>query len=195
MTYYLAFPMLVLGLIECIKVFKEKDFSHLAKSMGIIAVVAAVAIMSVAYLIMINRDYLKDTMRGGNILSSKMSGQAETSNPGLEWDYAMQWSHGPIDLLNTIVPGMVGGSNDELADPKSALMRDLRSKGANMKSVPFMYWGSLPFTSGPDYQGIILMALVFLGLFILKNELRWWMISGGALVLLMAFFRFKSSFV
>ena len=186
MTYYLAFPMLVLGLIECIKVFKEKDFSHLAKSMGIIAVVAAVAIMSVAYLIMINRDYLKDTMRGGNILSSKMSGQAETSNPGLEWDYAMQWSHGPIDLLNTIVPGMVGGSNDELADPKSALMRDLRSKGANMKSVPFMYWGSLPFTSGPDYQGIILMALVFLGLFILKNELRWWMISGGALVLLMA---------
>jgi hypothetical protein len=39
--------------------------------------------MSVAYLIMINRDYLKDTMRGGNILSSKMSGQAETSNPGL----------------------------------------------------------------------------------------------------------------
>jgi hypothetical protein len=98
----------------------------------------------------------------------------------------MQWSHGPIDLLNTIVPGMVGGSNDELADPKSALMRDLRSKGANMKSVPFMYWGSLPFTSGPDYQGIILMALVFLGLFILKNELRWWMISGGALVLLMA---------
>ena len=186
MTYYLVFPMLVLAIIELFKIVKEKDFAHLGKSIGIISIVAAIAIMSVSYLILINRDYLKDTMRGGNILSSKMSGQAETSNPGLEWDYAMQWSHGPIDLLNTIVPGMVGGSNDEVADPKSALMRDLRNKGANMKSVPFMYWGSLPFTSGPDYQGILLMALVMLGFFIVKNELRWWMLAGGILVLLMA---------
>lgn len=189
MSYYLAFPMIVLGIIEVVKAIRAQEYKHVFTSVGIIISVALIAVMSVAFSIMVNRDYLADTMRGGSVLSASKS--TSNDNPdsnikGLDWDYAMQWSHGSIDLLSTIIPGFVGGSNDEVADSKSALMRDLRSKGANMRNVPFMYWGSLPFTTGPDYQGIILFALALFGFFYVKNELRWWMLSAGILVLLMA---------
>ncbi len=49
-----------------------------------------------------------------------------------------------------------------------------------IKNMP-TYWGPQPFTSGPVYIGAIVIFLFFLGLILVKGQIRWWIISITAL--------------
>src|SRR5690606_35602694 len=51
------------------------------------------------------------------------------------------------------------------------------------------YWGDKPFTSGPWYFGAIVIFLFVLGVFIVNNRLKWWLLSATLLSLLLAFGR------
>ncbi|MDQ3141640.1 MAG: hypothetical protein M3Q56_05265, partial [Bacteroidota bacterium] len=188
MSYYLMLILLPYFIIESVYYLKKSTWLPYLKIFSILIIGSLIAIGSSATRLWLNYDYAKDTMRGGTILSeatANTSGGSQSSSNGLGWDYAMQWSHGTGDLIATIIPSFVGGSSDEMVDPKSALMRELRSKGANVRSLP-TYWGALPFTGGPDYQGIILMAIFLLGLFLIRGHFKWWVVFAAVFVLLQA---------
>jgi hypothetical protein len=51
------------------------------------------------------------------------------------------------------------------------------------------YWGDKQFTSGPWYFGAIICFLFVLGLFIVKNRIKWWILSASLLCLLLSFGR------
>jgi hypothetical protein len=128
-----------------------------------------------------------ESIRGANILEPvDASGQASETEPeeGLDWEYAMAWSNSSLDLLAGLVPGIVGGSSGERMK-EGAAYNALRRSGAAMQPdqsyrLP-MYWGGLPFTSGPVYFGAVMLLLFALGAGLARGGLKWFLVGGTIL--------------
>lgn len=176
MTYYFAICLVVFWIIKCIQKIKEQKVAELLKINGVLAVCTILAILTTSTNYLSTFEYQKDTMRGDPILTAKVDEEAKpmssSETDGLAWEYAMQWSNGVEDIFASIIPGIVGGGSGEIIKDDGALRRAGMQKG---QRAP-LYWGSLPFTSGPIYFGAILVFLFFLGAFILKGPLKWWLV-------------------
>ncbi len=175
MTYYLALCMALLVLIRLVNAIKEQKMGAFAKSIGVMSIVAVLALGASASKLWTTYEYTKHTMRGGQILENDAASSTQTDKKGgLEWDYAMQWSNGFGDVLAGFIPKVVGGGSGEWLDGSSALGKAVGQR------QPFQfgtYFGSLPFTSGPVYYGAIALFLFVLGLIIVKGELKWWVLT------------------
>ncbi|MFK7980650.1 MAG: YfhO family protein, partial [Saprospiraceae bacterium] len=199
MTYYLGIVLAIYVLIEIIKHIKEGDWNTLLKAGAVLSIGLILSIATSASSLFTTYEYSKDTMRGTPILTQSETTKSEGSSSavnGLAWDYAMQWSNGPIDVFATMVPGVAGGGSSEKVAADSKIAKFFRSRGANIQRVP-LYWGDLPVTSGPTYFGIIFWLLFFVGLFLIRGTLKWWFGIAVLLTLLLSMgkhFEFLSRF-
>src|SRR5690606_15160651 len=80
-------------------------------------------------------------------------------------------------------------------DKESAVVKVLTQQGVPedqafgfAQQLP-TYWGDKPFTSGPWYFGAVVIFLFVLGIFIVDNRLKWWLLSATLLSLFLAFGR------
>lgn len=189
MSYYTLLLMLPLVIAFAVQFIKDKDFKNFIIPSGLMAGVVILALLASSSSILPTYEYAKETMRGGHILSKKTNNETgDVNTAGLQWDYATNWSNGTIDLMSCLIPGVAGGGTSEPVDANSALLKDLRKKGYNAPKrfkAP-LYWGDLPFTSGPFYFGAIMCLLFILGLFIVKGPIKWWISISVSLGLLMS---------
>src|SRR5699024_769557 len=119
--------------------------------------------------------------RGGSVLQEES--QTNTQE-GLGWEYAMQWSNEFKDLWASFIPGAVGGGSQEPVPKGTELERLLAQSGAPKKGDKHLgplYWGDLPFTSGPAYFGTALILLTVFAFPYLTKDQKW--LYGGAVVL------------
>lgn len=184
MTYYLAICMILLVIIQLVKSIKSGQLASFAKAIGTMSVVAILSVGSSASKLWTTYEYTKETMRGGQILKADPSASVNTNaTGGLEWDYAMQWSNGLGDVLAIFIPKVVGGGSGEWLDGKSSLGKAVGQR------QPFQfgtYFGSLPFTSGPAYFGVVAFFLFVLGLFVVKGEIKWWILGAVIFTILLS---------
>lgn len=174
MTYYFALFALVYVVWKGIQMARRSELKNFAISSAVLLAGVLLAVGASASKIWTTYEYSKDTMRGAPILESNSTAPSSSSETeGLEWSYAMQWSNGWLDLGASFIPGFVGGSSSEPLDAQSATGKDLRQKGARIgDSIPLpVYWGALPFTSGPAYFGAAMIFLFVLGLSLRKDSL------------------------
>lgn len=124
-------------------------------------------------------EYSKETMRGG---ASQLSGHDKKSSGGLDKDYAFRWSNGIGETFCLMVPYLYGGSSMEPADkaPKTSEL-----VGGNAEQLP-MYWGPQPFVGGPVFFGAIVCFLFVLGLLIVKNTHKWWILIASTICIIMS---------
>ena len=119
----------------------------------------------------------EDTMRGSPILASKgQEAKSSSEVDGLEWNYAMNWSNGFLDLFSLYIPNIVGGSSNEKIKANTETGKILRQNGAKPRQGKVrapMYWGKLPVTSGPYYLGASLIFFFVLSFFWLPNHLKY----------------------
>ncbi len=184
MTYYLALCMAILVVIQFVKSLKSGQLAAFGKAISIMSIVAILSIGSSASKLWTTYEYTKETMRGGQILKPDPSSAASAdAKGGLEWDYAMQWSNGFGDVLATFIPKVVGGGSGEWLDGKSSLGKAVGQR------QPFQfgtYFGSLPFTSGPAYFGVVAFFLFILGLWVVKGEIKWWILGAVLFTILLS---------
>lgn len=174
MTYYFALFALVYVVWKGIQMARRSELKNFAISSAVLLAGVLIAVGASASKIWTTYEYSKDTMRGAPILESNSAAPSSSSETeGLEWSYAMQWSNGWLDLGASFIPGFVGGSSSEPLGAQSATGKDLRQKGARIgDSIPLpVYWGALPFTSGPAYFGAAMIFLFVLGLSLRKDSL------------------------
>src|SRR5690606_31567186 len=174
MTYYFALFALVYVVWKGIQMARRSELKNFAISSAVLLAGVLIAVGASASKIWTTYEYSKDTMRGAPILESNSAAPSSSSETeGLEWSYAMQWSNGWLDLGASFIPGFVGGSSSEPLGAQSATGKDLRQKGARLgDSIPLpVYWGAMPFTSGPAYVGAALIFLFALGLSLRKDSL------------------------
>ena len=188
MTYYFFMTALIFGIAQVIFEIRKGEYLHLAKAVGVLLVGGILAVGSAASNLWITYEYSQDTMRGEPILKTEGKPSSSSETKGLDWNYAMQWSNGTIDLFASFIPGVAGGGSQEPVGAKSAVVRDLRGKGARIPddfSAP-LYWGNLPFTSGPIYFGAVMFFFFLVGLTLVKGPVKWWLGLGTLLTLLLS---------
>lgn len=183
MTYYFALFALIYVVWKAVQAIRAGEIQQFVRGSVVLLAGLTLAVGASASKIWTTFEYSKDTMRGEPILELEGEPTSSSETKGLEWTYAMQWSNGWKDLGASLIPGFVGGSSAEPLNAKSATLKDLRNKGARVgDSIDLpVYWGSLPFTSGPSYFGAIVFFFFILGLVLKKGALVRW--SGIAVLL------------
>jgi len=171
-TYYLLLMVLVLGIYELIAAFRARTLPEFAKTTGLLIVAAFFALSTNITSLWATWEYGKETIRG----KSELTVNPENSTSGLDKDYATQWSYGIGETFSLMIPNVKGGASGSLGNNPKALEK---AESAYAQSLAGMnhYWGNQPFTSGPVYAGAIMVFLFILGLFILKGNLKWWVLT------------------
>ena len=177
MAYYVFMLIGVLFIAELFIHIKEKRYKDLVISTALFAASALVGMGTGASNVFANREYVKETMRGGH--SDLVSDQETDAPKGLSLDYMTAWSYGIDESLTFLIPGYMGNASGYNVGTESVLYKELTSKGVSKadakqfcESAP-TYWGEQPFTAGPVYAGAAVCFLFILGLLIVKGPYKW----------------------
>lgn len=211
MTYYFGFVVLLYIIFEGGEALKKKNLKAFFRSsiLSVVAVILAMGLNSTNYLA--TYEYGKESTRGKNTITLL---QNEKSNhSGLDKDYITMWSYGKLETLNLFIPNFMGGGSSgtdpykknlqkaiPLAAGEMASQYTAQDKSLNFQEVQAQiahqmqgyiqgiptYWGQQPFTSGPAYQGAVVVFLFILGLFLVKGKCKWWLLSATTLSILLA---------
>lgn len=186
-TYYLALLCLLIYIGYVVWKIKEKAYKELGLVTAIMAVCVVLAVLPNARNLYVQWDWGKSSIRGATELTTT-SADGEKISSGLDKDYAFQWSYGKGELLTMLIPNVYGGSSGGKLDSDSEYARFLRANGYQVgKEVQApTYWGDKPFTSGPMYYGAGICFLFILGMFVIRNPMKWWLFAGALLLTFMA---------
>ncbi len=187
MTYYIGLFMMLYVILAFALAIKRKELRSFGIASGILVIGVILGIGSSCSKLWTTYEFSKDTMRGGSVLETPVDQNGiSTKSGGLNWDYAMQWSNGIKDVFAMLIPRAAGGSDGEKLSANSELAKDLRTKGVDPGFGMPLYYGDLPFTSGPSYIGASLLFLFVFGLFYMRPSLRWWILGITILTVLMS---------
>lgn len=189
-TYYLVLLSLFIYIGYTVKMIKGKVYADWIKTSLIMAACVILAVLPNAKHMYSNWDLGEHSIRGASELTPKADekGNVEKASSGLDKDYAFQWSYGWKELLTVMVPDVYGGGSGGSLDSSSELYKELKKNGAQVgKDVQtYTYWGDKPFTSGPVYFGALVCFLFVLGMFVIKNPMKWWLLAGSVFLTFLA---------
>lgn len=189
-TYYLILLCLFVYAGYVFQQIREKEYAKLLKTSAIMLVCVILAALPNTGNLYGNLEMSENSIRGKSELTPKVNeaGAVEKASSGLDKDYAFQWSYGWKELLTVLVPDVYGGSSGGSLDSSSELYKELKKNGAQVGStVPtYTYWGDKIFTSGPVYFGALVCFLFILGMFVIRNPMKWWLLSGTLLLTVLA---------
>lgn len=186
MTYYFLFVVFFMLIAFLVQAIREKRFGGFMK-----ATLACVAGALIGISINISNlyhtwQYSQETMRGKSELVKKNT-KNQSSN-GLDRDYITQWSYGVDETWTLLVPNTKGGASVPMSQNKIT-QEKANPEYAQIYDQLGQYWGEQPGTSGPVYVGAFVLMLFILGLFIVKDPLKWALLAATILSVLLAWGR------
>ncbi|MBQ1693730.1 MAG: hypothetical protein II019_05690, partial [Bacteroidales bacterium] len=147
MFYYYFMLIALMWVVQLIFHIKEKKGRDMIIGTAVFVVAVGLGLGANSADVFANAEYTRETMRGGHSDLVKTSGSQESSEKGLDIEYATQWSYGIDESLSFIIPGAMGGASSMNVGRDSDLYKTLVSKGASpsdaaifCESAP-MYWG------------------------------------------------------
>lgn len=194
-TYYLMLLCVFIYLGYLVAKIKEKSIGELGKVTAIMVGCVILAVLPNAKSMYSQWDLGKNSIRGATELTTTTA-SGEKISSGLDKDYAFAWSYGKGELLTFLVPNAYGGGSGGMLGPDSELYKELRLKGAQIgKEVQApTYWGEKSFTSGPVYFGALVCFLFVLGMFVVRNPMKWWLFAGSVFLIFLSLGRNFDSF-
>jgi len=194
MTYYLFLALGFLFLSELIRTIQKKTpVKHFLISSGIIAASCLIGVVMNSQRIMANSEYIKETVRGKQILTNESSTSGKS---GMDKESMLMWSYGQLETLNLFIPRLMGGGTQEpegkeMMNRVQELVQENVSSQSEMDRISkgfsgMTYWGDQPGTSGPAYQGAIVCFLAMLGFFFAGRKYRYWILGASVLTVLLA---------
>lgn len=193
MTYYLMLLVIVLGIAYLVDAYKKQLLPHFFKSVGIlvVAVVLSVGLNATGFLA--TQEYAKESTRSKSELTINPDGSPKEVTDGLSKDYITEYSYGFLETFNLYIPRFMGGGSYEDVGKESASYDYFLSLGATplqaleqTKQIP-TYWGNQPIVEAPAYIGAVVIFLFVLALFLVKGRLKWWLVGGAVMSLLLSY--------
>ena len=192
MTYYLMLLVIILGIVYLIEAFKKKQLPHFFKAVGVLVLAVLLGIAANATNLLATQEYVEWSTRSKSDLTFNEDGSPKEASTGLDKEYITQYSYGIAESLDLFVPRLFGGQSVEDLDEDSNVYKFLRNQGVPhtqakeyLKQMP-TYWGDQPGVSGPAYLGATVLFLFVLALFLVKGRLKWWLLGGIILSLLLS---------
>ncbi|HBC04726.1 MAG TPA: hypothetical protein DC015_11170, partial [Aequorivita sp.] len=192
MTYYLMLLVVIIGIVYLIDAFKKKMLPHYFKAVGIMMVAVIISIGLNATNILATKEYADTSTRGKTELTVNADGTPKDNKTGLDYDYITEYSYGRLESFNLFIPRFMGGSSSEAFPKDSKTVESLMRMGASaqeanqvLNQIP-MYWGEQTYVGAPAYIGAIVIFLAVLALFLVRGRLKWWVVAGFILTLLLS---------
>lgn len=192
MTYYLMFLVMVMGVVYLIDAYRTKELPHFFKTVGLLVIAVILAVATNATNLMATKQYADWSTRSKSDLTIDPEGLPKENKGGLSYEYITEYSYGITESLNLFVPRLFGGSNSESLGEESNTYQYLVNKGVpkdqakNFTSGMPAYWGDQPIVAAPAYIGAVVFFLFVLSLFLVKGRLKWWLVGGIVLSLLLS---------
>lgn len=198
MTYYLFLAMLVFAIVQFVDSFKRKELPDFFKSSALVVVAVIIAAGLNANRLLSTYEYSKETTRG----KSEMTLLKKNSN-GLDHDYITQWSYGKLETLNLFIPNLMGGGSQTDPEDLQHYISELQNTQYSLGEDEFnqqvfqavasqprsAYWGDQPGTSGPAYQGAVVVFLFIIGMFMVRGKYatyKKWLVGATILSFILA---------
>lgn len=187
-TYYLALFCLILYIGFLFREIHLKDYKNLMRATVILFAGVVLAAVPMAGGLYTNLEMSKESLRGKTELTQATTGQAEKISSGLDREYAFRWSYGKAETFTVMIPDFYGGASVGTLDRHSNLYQALQSRGAQVgqEVQANTYWGDQPFTAGPVYFGALICFLFVLGMFVIRNPLKWWLLGATIFFFILA---------
>ncbi len=189
-SYYTFIVIFFMTVGYAITWIRKKEFKHLFSALGLGLCAGILGLLSNAVVLATTYEYSKESIRGGSVLADEKSNNNKT---GLNKEYALSYSFFVTEPLVMMFPRIYGGSNGhlEVAEDKSKAIEALQQMpgelGQQLQGYLQFYWGGITQgTAGPPYSGAIVCFLALLGLTVLPNKHKWWMIAAILLSFLMS---------
>ena len=195
MTYYLFLALGFLFLSELIRAALGKtEWKHFLISSGVLGFAMILGVGMNSQRILANSEYVKETVRGKQILKSKHNA---SDSEGMNKEEILNWSYGKLETLNLFIPRLMGGASDEKgSDEMMKKVQELVQENVTSQQEydqiskgfggSLTYWGDQPGTSGPAYQGAVVIFLAILGFFLGWKKYRYWILGASVLSILLA---------
>jgi len=181
-TYYALICLLVFGIVEFVYSWKNKSVIKFLKTSALLVIPFIIAVGINCASLYTTYEYGKYSIRGKSDLTT--SNNNITS--GLNKEYIVNWSYGVDETFNLLIPNYKGGSSQPF-DRNSETYKALVKNG-NQSSVDRIqkYWGTQPVTDGPHYVGAIVFFLFVLGLILIKDPEKWWLLAATILSIMLS---------
>ncbi len=192
MTYYFMLLVLILGVAYFVDAILKRKLKHFFISVGILILAVALGITTNATGLMATKEYADWSTRGKTQLTLDPDGSPKENTGGLSKDYITAYSYGKAESFNLFVPRLFGGSNNEDLGENAKTYDYLTEQGLpRTRALEFtsglpLYWGDQPGVSAPAYIGAIIFFLFVLGLFLVKGKLKWWLLGGTLMSLVLS---------
>lgn len=186
-TYYL---MMMIGFVllgEIIRMFIIGKAKELIKAGAVLLVAVFLALIPNMGSLLLTNEYVKVSNRGGSDITIGPDGKPKSAlmktEDGLPIAYATQWSYSASETMTLLIPDFYGGASEALASYDESSVEDIEDKTIRdyVGQGFAAYFGDQPGTSGPVYVGAIICFLFLVGMVVVKDTIKWWLL--GAMIL------------
>lgn len=180
-TYYLFMFLCIYISFEWIAKIKQKEYKEILKSLAVFMIAGILALGCNINNLWNTADYASVTIRGASELTSDKGNKTS----GLDKDYATQWSMGVAETMTLMIPGFKGRSSSMSINENKSSLKNVEPEMRESIGGTAQYWGDQPFTMSP-YSGAIIIFLFVMGLFIVEGRLKWALLIGTILSILLS---------
>lgn len=182
MTYYLGFCLLILVIVEGVEAFKSRTLPVFFKQSAILVAAMLIGIGANSTRLLAMKEYADYSTRGKSELTINPDGTPKEKSTGLDKEYITEYSYGIAETFNLMIPRFMGGGTVEELGEDSNFYQVLeqnagRSVAKEYSSQVLTYWGKQPIVEAPAYIGAIVFFLFFLGIFLVKGRLKYWLVA------------------
>ncbi|MFM7022687.1 MAG: YfhO family protein [Flavobacteriales bacterium] len=188
-TYYTGIIVGLLILSWLVYAIKQKEVFNWLKGIAVIVGASGLAVLPNVSHLWTTYEYQAETMRGGSDLAADT---VKVKPTGLDRDYAFEWSQGKDETFTLLIPRYMGGGSNESIGEKSKTYEALienqvpASEAKKVVKAAPTYRGDQLFTSGAIYFGSIVVFLAVLGFVLVKGPVKWWLVAGSILSIMLS---------
>lgn len=196
MTYYFGILMGIMVICYLIDAIRRKELRRWCIATVLSIVAGGLALGANLPSLYNTYEYSKETVRSGSELTPVGGGNAESAEKptgGMPYSQIVGWSYGRSEMFSLLIPNIKGGAS---ARPEGGQMvamsldklEDAESIAANVPILQYLsqYFNDSEGTNGPVYVGVLIFALFLLGCFIVRGPLKWALLAGTIVSVLLA---------
>jgi hypothetical protein len=179
-TYYMAIFCLILFAGYAVQSILKKEIKTLSMVSLTLFISLIIAVLPQLAGLYADLEMSRESLRGPSELTPSNGNTSQVSD-GLDIDYAFNWSYGKEETLSLMIPNIKGGASGGTLGANSKLYQELKLNGMKTKKEirTYTYWGDQPMTSGPVYFGAGICFLFIMGMFVIKNKIKWWLFGAA----------------
>lgn len=187
MTYYLLYLMIAIVMVEFYIYLKNNALPKFFKISGFLILAGVIGILPPASNLLVTYEYGQHTTRGKSELtiSADNTSNSNSQNDALNSDYIKQYSLGLGEIWSLAIPHVKGGPSGALGQNQE-IMHEVSPNYRNFIAQYPSYWGEQYFTGGAFYFGASIFLLFVLGVFFVKDKIKWALLAVSVLAVVLS---------